>query len=200
MKMRLYARVSTKKQGEEKFGLERQIIEFKNAGYSPDEYELYIDEISGTKKNRPGLDRLKNDAEPGSKIICVSLDRLGRSTVDVIELIEYFRSRDVSIVFLKEHLSTDKNDAFSEFFITMLAAFSTLERNLMLERQAAAYQAMREQGIPLKGRPKVDPAKLQASIELYESGNKSLRDVAAITGVSASRISRELKARREMLQ
>lgn len=192
-----YMRVSTKKQGS-RFGLERQKLELLNNGIDPK--NLIHDEISGTVKHRKGLEDLKNRANSGDTITVVSLDRLGRSTVDVINLIEEFRSKGVAIRSLKENIDTSRDDAFTNFFITMLSAFSTLEREMMLERQAMAYEAMREKGIPMKGRPKTNSDKLQASIQLYEAGGKSLREVAAITGVSASTISRALADKRKMLE
>ena len=189
-----YMRVSTKKQGS-KFGLSRQQMELERVGIDP--ANMIHDEISGTKKSRPGLDHLKSIVKPNDTITVVSLDRLGRSTVDVINLIEEFRSQQVYVISLKENIDTSRDDAFTNFFITMLSAFSTLEREMMLERQQMAYDSMREQGIKLQGRPPVDPEKLQASVDLYLAGGKSYRDVEAITGVSASRICRAVKAYRE---
>lgn len=190
-----YMRVSTRKQGS-RFGLERQKLALTDAGIQAD--KLISDEISGTKKSRPGLDHLKEITESGDTISCVSLDRLGRSTTDTISLIEYFRAKGVVVRFLKENLTTAENDPYSNFFITMLSAFAQLEREMTLERSEMAREAMREKGIPIQGRPKADPAKVQASIELYQAGGKSLREVSAITGISASVICRAIKEQREL--
>lgn len=189
-----YARVSTKKQGSQKFGLDRQVIEFKNAGYSID--NLVTDEISGSKMHRKGLDKLKKELVSGDTVVVVSLDRLGRSMVECVNLINEFREKGVAIVSLKESIDTSKDDAFTNFFIQMMLSFSELEKNLMLERQAAAYEAMREQGIELKGRPRKDKQTNEA-VKMYLAGGKSYREVAELFGISAATVCNAVKKYRE---
>ena len=189
-----YARVSTKKQGSQKFGLDRQVIEFKNAGYSID--NLVTDEISGSKMHRKGLDKLKKELVSGDTVVVVSLDRLGRSMVECVNLINDFREMGVAIVSLKESIDTSKDDAFTNFFIQMMLSFSELEKNLMLERQAAAYEAMREQGIELKGRPRKDKQTNEA-VKMYLAGGKSYREVAELFGISAATVCNAVKKYRE---
>ena len=189
-----YARVSTKKQGSQKFGLDRQIVEFKNAGYSID--NLVTDEISGSKMHRKGLNGLKKKLVAGDTVVVVSLDRLGRSMVECVNLINEFRENGISVVSLKESIDTSKDDAFTNFFIQMMLSFSELEKNLMLERQAAAYEAMREQGIELKGRPRKDKQTNEA-VKMYLQGGKSYREVAETFGISAATVCNAVKKYRE---
>ena len=189
-----YARVSTKKQGSQKFGLDRQIVEFKNAGYSID--NLVTDEISGSKMHRKGLNGLKKKLVAGDTVVVVSLDRLGRSMVECVNLINEFRENGSSVVSLKESIDTSKDDAFTNFFIQMMLSFSELEKNLMLERQAAAYEAMREQGIELKGRPRKDKQTNEA-VKMYLQGGKSYREVAETFGISAATVCNAVKKYRE---
>ena len=185
-----YARVSTKKQGTSKFGLDRQVIEFKNAGYSID--NLVTDEISGSKMHRKGLDKLKKKLVEGDTVVVVSLDRLGRSMIECVNLINEFRENGIAVVSLKENIDTSKDDAFTNFFIQMMLSFSELEKNLMLERQAAAYEAMREQGIELKGRPRKDKQTNEA-VKMYLAGGKSYREVAELFGISAATVCNAVK-------
>ena len=189
-----YARVSTKRQGTHKFGLDRQKVEFEKAGYSLD--NLITDEISGSKMKRKGLDELKKVLVAGDTVVVVSLDRLGRSMVECVNLINDFREKDIAVVSLKENIDTSKNDAFTNFFIQMMLSFSELEKNLMLERQAAAYEAMREQGKELKGRPRKDKQTNEA-VKMYLQGGKSYREVAEIFRISAATICNAVKKYRE---
>lgn len=190
-----YMRVSTKKQGS-RFGLERQKDALVSAGIEPQ--NLYSDEISGAKKNRPALDELRGIVESGDSITCVSMDRLGRDTLDTITLIESLREKDVAVHFLKEGIDTSKNDAMTNCFIGIMACFAQLEREQMLERQEMAYESMRARGKQI-GRPKSPEDKIEAAISLVNEG-KSYREVSKIVGLSPAKICQEMKKHRTRLQ
>ena len=187
MKVYKYIRVSTKAQGS-RFGLDRQRHELNKA--YPDAIEV-VDEISGAKKERPGLDSLLSMVESGDKIVCVSLDRLGRNTADILSLVEELRTKGVSVHLLKENIDTSNNDAFTNFFITMLSAFAQLEREQMLERQAMTKEAMKAEGKNI-GRPRTDSAKIEAAITLVNEG-KSYREVSEIVGICPATICKAMK-------
>lgn len=190
-----YMRVSTKKQGS-RFGLERQKDALVSAGIEPQ--NLYSDEISGAKKNRPALDELRGTVEAGDSITCVSMDRLGRDTLDTITLIESLRERGVAVHFLKEGIDTSKNDAMTNCFIGIMACFAQLEREQMLERQEMAYESMRARGKQI-GRPKSPEDKIEAAISLVNEG-KSYREVSKIVGLSPAKICQEMKKHRTRQQ
>lgn len=190
-----YMRVSTKKQGS-RFGLERQKDALISAGIEPQ--NLYSDEISGAKKNRPALDELRGIVEAGDSITCVSMDRLGRDTLDTITLIESLREKGVAVHFLKEGIDTSKNDAMTNCFIGIMACFAQLEREQMLERQEMAYESMRARGKQI-GRPKSPEDKIEAAISLVNEG-KSYREVSKIVGLSPAKICQEMKKHRTRLQ
>lgn len=190
-----YMRVSTKKQGS-RFGLERQKDALVSAGIEPQ--NLYSDEISGAKKNRPALDELRGIVESGDSITCVSMDRLGRDTLDTITLIESLREKGVAVHFLKEGIDTSKNDAMTNCFIGIMACFAQLEREQMLERQEMAYESMRARGKQI-GRPKSPEDKIEAAISLVNEG-KSYREVSKIVGLSPAKICQEMKKHRTRQQ
>lgn len=190
-----YMRVSTKKQGS-RFGLERQKDALVSAGIEPQ--NLYGDEISGAKKNRPALDELRGIVEAGDSITCVSMDRLGRDTLDTITLIESLREKGVAVHFLKEGIDTSKNDAMTNCFIGIMACFAQLEREQMLERQEMAYESMRARGKQI-GRPKSPEDKIEAAISLVNEG-KSYREVSKIVGLSPAKICQEMKKHRARQQ
>lgn len=190
-----YMRVSTKKQGS-RFGLERQKDALISAGIEPQ--NLYSDEISGAKKNRPALDELRGIVESGDSITCVSMDRLGRDTLDTITLIESLREKGVAVHFLKEGIDTSKNDAMTNCFIGIMACFAQLEREQMLERQEMAYESMRARGKQI-GRPKSPEDKIEAAISLVNEG-KSYREVSKIVGLSPAKICQEMKKHRTRQQ
>lgn len=79
-----YARVSTKGQAKEGNSLEYQERALKDAGAEA----IYMDAFTGTKSHRLKLDKLLNDIQDGNMLIVTKLDRIARSTMQGIELIE----------------------------------------------------------------------------------------------------------------
>ena len=90
-----YARVSTESQN-----LDRQLDALKKYGVDI----IYNEKMTGTKKDRPELNKLLDRMTAGDVIVVESLSRLGRSTKDLIELTELFQSKGVHLVSLKESI------------------------------------------------------------------------------------------------
>lgn len=84
------------------------------------------------KKNRPELIRLKDKVRPGDSIVVESFSRLGRSTKDLIELVEYFESKNVKLISIKENFDT--NTPQGKLMLTVFQAFSQFERDLIAQR------------------------------------------------------------------
>jgi DNA invertase Pin-like site-specific DNA recombinase len=85
-----YGRVSTNQQF-----LDMQIESLKNAGVSP--ARIFTDKASGSNIKREGLNLLKVKVEKGDVILVTKLDRLGRDTADMIQLIKEFDEIEISI-------------------------------------------------------------------------------------------------------
>lgn len=96
--MRLgYARVSTESQN-----LDRQIDALNQYGVD----EIYTEKMTGTKAHRPELDKVRLRARAGDVIVVESLSRLGRSTKDLLNLLDDFEKKDIQLVSLKEDIDT----------------------------------------------------------------------------------------------
>ena len=76
-KIRYYVRVSTVEQS-----VCRQLCAYDKADL------IYVDRMSGKNKNRPELQRMLNDLQEGDTVVVKSLDRLSRSTKDMLEIVE----------------------------------------------------------------------------------------------------------------
>lgn len=90
-----YARVSTLEQN-----LDRQIDALINAGMDP--RMIYQEKITGTKLQRPELNRLLEDLQPGGILIIPDLTRISRSIKDLLMIVEKVREKKVSIKSLKD--------------------------------------------------------------------------------------------------
>ncbi|WP_313020780.1 recombinase family protein [Atlantibacter hermannii] len=117
--------------------------------------KVFEEKISGKDLNRPALQEMLTYVREGDTIHCHDLTRLGRSTIDVLTLVDELAKRGVSVHFHKENLVTGSGNAMSEMILTIFAAVATAERKMLLERQAEGYAAAKAAGrIPGRGKGK----------------------------------------------
>ncbi len=160
MQMRLfgYARVSTSQQS-----LETQIQALKNAGVK--ESRIFSDKLTGSNVDRAGLNSLLTKVEEGDTILITKLDRLGRNTADMINLIQQFDLMKVGLHFLDDGINTE--GSMGRMVITILTAVAEAERARILERTNEGRIDARLKGIRFGRKRKIDRAKL---LQLQEQG------------------------------
>ena len=181
-----YARVSTIAQD-----LDIQLEALKNEGAQ----EIYKEKFTGTKLDRPELNKLIAQLQPGDKLIVTKLDRLARNTKEGIEIIEKLFERDVRVHVLNVGLL--ENTTMGRFFLTTMLAVAEMERNLIVERTQEGKMAAKKKEGFTEGRPKKYTTKqLKHAIMLKDSGY-SFNQVAELTGISKSTIFRESKKMRK---
>ena len=168
-----YARVSTHDQN-----LDLQQDALKSAGCE----KLFVDQISGSKRNRPGLERALEMLREGDTLAVWRLDRLARSLKDLIELVGDLESRGVALRSLQEAIDTSSPGGKLIFHV--FGALAEFERNLIRERTKAGLNAARARGRK-GGRPKsLDAEKRQTAVKLYHEGNHSVQEICRLVGVS----------------
>ena len=142
-----YARVSTHEQS-----LDSQIESLKQT----DCQRIYCDKVSGSKADRPQLDRLRESLRSGDTLVVWRLDRLGRSLRDLIDWVEWLEEMRVTLHSLNEQIDTSHHTG--KLIFHLFAALAEFERDLIRERTLAGLAAARARG-RLGGRK----AKLNAS-------------------------------------
>lgn len=177
-----YARVSTSDQN-----LDLQLNAFADAGIT----KVFQDRgVSGTLASRPELDKAFAYVREGDVLVVWKLDRLGRSTKNVLEAIEQLKSMGVGFRSLTEGLDT--TGPMGQAMLTVLAAFNQLERDVIVERTHAGLAAAKAQG-RVGGRPRVmDLKKTNTARTLYESGNHTVAEIATMLGVGTATVYRYL--------
>jgi DNA invertase Pin-like site-specific DNA recombinase len=120
-----YARVSTSQQS-----LDIQVHALKEAGVKAN--RLFTDKMTGTTANREGLNLLQVKVEEGDVILVKKLDRLGRDTADMIQLIKQFDEMGVAVRFLDDGISTE--GTMGKMVVTILSAVAQAECQRILER------------------------------------------------------------------
>ena len=179
-----YARVSTLDQN-----LDRQNDALKAAGCE----RIYTDKMTGTKANRPGLDKLLDTLRAGDIVVIAELSRLGRSTRDLFALVDRIQDAGAHIKSLKENIDT--TTPTGRLFFTMLAGLAQFERDLLSERTKDGLTAARARGRK-GGRPlKYAPQEIARALSLYQAGQHTVRQIEELTGVSKAKLYRALNSR-----
>lgn len=185
-----YARVSTMKQD-----LDRQIDALRHEGI--DDRYIYIDKKSGSTTNRPGLQRALDHAREGDVIVVHTLDRLGRTVRDTLNLIHDLQGREVGVRTLADPIPVDSSnpdDPMAQLAVVILSLFGQMERTYAVERAAHARAVAEAKGKRV-GRPSVvDPDKLRYAEHLRNEG-LSMREIVEKTGIARTTLYRYLPPR-----
>lgn len=157
MRVALYARVSTDKQT-----TDNQMIRLRDWAARND-WEVfgeYTDVASGKNTRRPSLTQMLTDAKLRrfDCIVAVKLDRIGRSVIDLKNIMEKLESWKVSIKMMDQDIDT--STASGRFFITILSAVAEFEREIITERVSDGLARAVKEGKTL-GRPKNTLSKYQ---------------------------------------
>jgi DNA invertase Pin-like site-specific DNA recombinase len=174
-----YARVSTSDQ-DNKIQLDR----LKAAGCQ----KVFQEKVSGASVgNRPQLARAIQELRKGDELVVAKLDRLGRSTRDVLNLVHQLDGKGCGLRVLEPEFSTSTDTG--RILVTVLGMVAEMERKFIRERQAAGIAAAKKKGV-YKGRKRqVDVAKVK---ELFKT--MPVADIAKKLGVSRMTVYRALGA------
>jgi DNA invertase Pin-like site-specific DNA recombinase len=185
-----YARVSTAKQD-----LERQVDALTQAGIAAE--RIYLDKKSGATTDRPGLRAALEYARDGDVIVVHTLDRLGRTVRDTLNLIHELGERGVGVRNLADPIKVDSSnpaDPMAQLAVVLLALFAQMERTYTLERAAHAQAVATAKGRRI-GRPVlVDADKLAYAAHLRDTGH-TIPEIVTKTGIPRTSLYRHLPPR-----
>lgn len=145
--IRYYVRVSTMEQK-----IDRQLTAYEGAE------QVYIDKMTGATKERPQLQKMLSELSEGDIVVVKSLDRLSRSTKDLLDIVEQIKQTGAQLRILD--LNIDTATPIGEFFLTVMGALGQLERKTIKERAregiaiakaAGKYRGRKEGAIALNG-------------------------------------------------
>lgn len=180
-----YARVSTEGQC-----LDRQLDALIKAGVNKD--NIYTEKMSGTKSNRPKLKALLGAVEKGDTVIIESLNRLGRSSADLISLMQTFSDMGVTLISLKENL--DFSSAAGKMIAQFLAVLAEFERATIVERVKEGVAAARARG-RIGGRPATPEKILDKALTMYDMHNLTVTEICRACGISRPTLYKALRER-----
>lgn len=194
----IFARVSTNVQE-----YDRQIYELttlaKSNGWSVE--AVFAEKISGAKSNKERTELLNMvsyvEANHINKVLVTELSRLGRDTLQVLEVIQMLNEKGISLYIQNYNIETltkdGKVNAMSQFLITILAEVARMERKTIRERVESGYRNYRANGgkvgrkIGYKKAEETIREQYTEEIKLLKKGY-SLRNISKITGTSINTI------------
>lgn len=105
---------------------------------------VFIDRFTGTKASRPEWDRAKEHLRTGDILVITRLDRLGRSTKDLLEIADWLRDQNVDLVVTEQPIDT--TTAEGRMFFAIMAAVAEFEHELIVARTHDGLAAARARG------------------------------------------------------
>lgn len=197
-KVVIFARVSTNGQDYERQVNELNLLAQRNSWIVA---ATFCEKISGAKKNteRKELSKMIDyvNANHIDMVVVTELSRLGRDTLQVLEVIENFNKLGISLYIQNYHIETltedGKINSMSQFLITILAEVARMERKTIRERVESGYNNFRANGGKVgrkEGYRKSDEEikeQYAEEIRLLRKGI-SLRNISKITGRSVNTI------------
>jgi DNA invertase Pin-like site-specific DNA recombinase len=174
-----YARVSTDGQS-----LASQDAQLHAAGCA----KVYSEKVSGAKTDRAALAKVLKRLEPGDVLMVTRLDRLARSTRDLLNILDTIARADAGFQSLGDAWA-DTTTAHGRLMLTVLGGLAEFERELILARTGEGRTRAKARGVRF-GRPPVltSHQRHEAIQRLAEGATQA--DLARIYGVSQATISR----------
>ena len=174
-----YARVSTQGQT-----LESQLEELEKAGCS----KIYREVASGARSDRPELQRLLKAMEPGSVVVVTRLDRLARSTIDLLTIVKRIADRGCLFKSVADPWC-DTTTPGGRLMLTGLGGLAEFERELIKARTGEGRARAIRAGVRMGRKPKLSPHQI-TEVRDRKAGGESVRFLARSYRVSPNTISR----------
>jgi DNA invertase Pin-like site-specific DNA recombinase len=177
-----YARVSTQSQD-----LCQQRDTLRECGCT----RIFEEKISGVRRDRPELGRLLEHLRPGDVVTVTRLDRLARSTRDLLEIAEHIKAIGAGLRSLAEPWA-DTTTPAGRMILTVFAGMADFERSLIVERTSAGRVAAKARGVRFGPRPTLAAEQISHARQLIEQERKSVTEVARLLGVHRATLYRAL--------
>jgi len=177
-----YARVSTQDQN-----LERQTDQLLQLGCE----RIFQEKITGSKKERPELDKLLDQLRTGDIIVVTELTRLSRSIRDLFSLVDTIHQKSAHLKSLKEPW-LDTTTSQGKLLFAIFAGVSQFERDLIIERTKEGLSSARARGRK-GGRPPKPQKGIELALKMHKEKNYSISEIVKATGLSKSSLYRYLQ-------
>jgi len=178
-----YARVSTDGQS-----VDAQVKQLRAAGAE----KIFRETASGAKSDRAQLRLVLAKLGKGDVLMVTRLDRLARSTRDLLNTLAVITGRGAGFKSLNDTWA-DTTTAHGRLMLTVLGGLAEFERELIAARTGEGRERAKERGVKMGRKPKLTPHQQREAIKRRDMKGEPTREIARTFNVSHSTISR-LKA------
>lgn len=195
MNTAIYVRVSTKDQN---LGMQLDEIKrlIKARGWIGNVTTFKDPGFSGVDSTRPEYNRMLKLCREGKfkRVVVWKLDRLGRSLVDLVNVMNEFNERGIDLVSLQD--SVDTSTTHGRLMVNIVSVFAEYERELIRERTLAGVARKKKQ-LEKEGKTWGRQPDIKRHIEILKLSNSghTYRQIAEITGASKALISKVLSSK-----
>ncbi|EJB8582823.1 recombinase family protein [Vibrio parahaemolyticus] len=154
--------------------------------------KIIKEQASGKSLDRPEFNKLKSNLKSGDSVVVLSVSRLGRNTVEVLEFIEYMKKREVN-VYVDDLGGLDVTSSTGKLVLTTLAAVAEMQRDEILDKQRIGIERAKSEG-KYRGRvasPETS-RKCEEALSYVEAG-LSKEKAAKAVGIGVATLYRHLK-------
>ena len=178
-----YIRVSTEHQETDR---QQEIMD----SYQVD--RIFSEKLSGANTNRPQLKAMLDYVREGDTLYVESISHLGRSTRDLLNIIDTLTNKGITLVSHKENIDTDTPTG--KFMLTVFAALSQLEREQLKQRQREGIEIAKAQGKYMGRNPiPIDWTKFGSLYGEWKAKNITGRDFMRRMGLTANTFYRRIR-------
>lgn len=175
-----YARVSTDGQT-----LDAQAAQLDAAGAT----KVFHEKASGASRDRAQLHKLLASLNPGDLVIVTRLDRLARSTRDLLNIIDQVSRKGAALRSLAEAWA-DTGTSHGRLMLTVIAGLAEFERDLIRSRTGDGRLVAKAKGVKMGRKPKLTPHQRAEALKRRDVDGETLASIAKSYDVSHTTISR----------
>lgn len=169
--------------------LDLQLDALLAAGLS--EQDIYSDQASGKKDDRPGLEACLKALRPGDTLVVWKLDRLGRSLHHLVNVVHDLTERGIGLrVLTGEGAAIDTTTAAGKLVFGIFAALAEFERELISERTRAGLASARARGRKGGRKLKMTAAKIRLAMSSMGKKDTVVTDLCEELGISSQTLYR----------
>ena len=158
--------------------------------------KIFSDVISGASTERPNFDAMLAQCRAGDTIVIYKLDRLGRSLIHLVNLVNQLMSDEIHLQSLTDNIDTSTSQG--KLMFNVFASLAEFERDLIRERTQAGLKAARARG-RVGGRPKGLSKEVEATsyaaVALYREQKLSVQQISDRLGISKMTLYKYLRYR-----
>src|SRR4051794_39688143 len=172
-----YSRVSTSDQD-----WSLQLEALTKAGV--DDRDIFREKASGAKRDRTELRRMLDQLRPGDQATVYRLDRLARSQLHLLQILEEIEGKGAKLVSLMDNIDT--GTATGKMVVGVLAVLAEFERNLLMERCTAGVKVARQRNVRFGRPPKLTPSLIRQVMLAHDDASTTVPETCRVLGISKS--------------